>query len=159
MEDSIFEDIYGRTARSLWAYLYRLTGDSAVADDMLQETYLRLLRSPPKDDNIEEIRPYLFKIATNLARDRFRGLKRWRGSDIRLLNDRPQLSTFYGDTEMMQLFSQLKQRERSLLWLAYVEGYDHQEIGRILKLRSGAVRVLLFRARRKLACLLEDDKK
>lgn len=159
MDDSVFESIHRETARSIWAYIYRLTGDGAAADDILQETYLRLLRSPPKENSLREVRPYLFKIATNLARDRFRGLKRWKGSNDVLMTDDSHEASFYGDTEMMHYFSQLKQRERSLLWLAYVEGYDHNEIGHILKLRPGAVRVLLFRARRKLAVLLGEEKK
>ncbi len=58
--------------------------------------------------------------------------------------------------EMTQIFARLKEQERALLWLAHVEGYEHREIAEILKLNSLSVRVLLFRARRKLAHLIKD---
>lgn len=159
MEDSIFEGIYRETARSLWAYVFRVSGDPAVADDILQETYLRLLRSPPNENGMQHVKSYLFKIATNLARDRFRRLGRWKESEKVSLTDQFQLNTFQSDTEMMQVFFRLKKRERSILWLAYVEGYEQREIAEILNLRVSSVGVLLFRARRKLALLLQNNEK
>jgi RNA polymerase sigma factor (sigma-70 family) len=51
-------------------------------------------------------------------------------------------------------FQRLKPRERQLLWLAYVEGSSHKEIADCTGLRAGSIRLLLFRARRKLAELI-----
>jgi len=51
-------------------------------------------------------------------------------------------------------FAALAPRERALLWLAYVEGENHQEIADALGLARGSVKVLLFRARAKLKRLL-----
>ena len=45
MDEEAFRAFYDRTARALWVYLSRMTGDSQVADDLLQESYYRLLRS------------------------------------------------------------------------------------------------------------------
>jgi RNA polymerase sigma-70 factor (ECF subfamily) len=50
---------------------------------------------------------------------------------------------------------ELKPRERALLWLAHVEGADHREIAAVLGVAEPSVRVLLFRARRRLAAVLE----
>jgi RNA polymerase sigma-70 factor (ECF subfamily) len=55
---------------------------------------------------------------------------------------------------MRHAFGQLKPRERQLLWLAYVEGSSHKEIAEAMRLRTGSVRLLLFRARRRLAGLI-----
>jgi RNA polymerase sigma-70 factor (ECF subfamily) len=54
----------------------------------------------------------------------------------------------------MSVFGSLKPQEQSLLWLAYVEGFDHREIASALQLKEGSIRVLLFRARKKLAGIL-----
>jgi RNA polymerase sigma-70 factor (ECF subfamily) len=54
----------------------------------------------------------------------------------------------------MGVFAQLKPQEQSLLWLAYVEGFDHREIASTLQLKEGSIRVLLFRARKRLADML-----
>lgn len=55
---------------------------------------------------------------------------------------------------LRKAFQQLKMRERQLLWLAYVEGSNHKEIAALTGLRHTSVRLLLFRARRKLANLI-----
>ena len=56
--------------------------------------------------------------------------------------------------DMMRVFGQLKPQQRQLMWLAYVEGASHLEIATALGLRERSVRVLLHRARRRLAALL-----
>ena len=72
MDEDAFRLFYDRTSRPVWAYLSRATGDPRQADDLLQETYYRFLRAaaPPTDD--AHRRNYLFRIATNLVRDRYR---------------------------------------------------------------------------------------
>ena len=160
MDETIFEEIYEQTARPLWAYIARISGNPTAADDILQETYLRFLNSPPKQNDLKEAKPYLYKIATNLVYDRFRKMKR-EGKRENLLPEKSEMviENFMEELEMTQVFSRLKQQERALLWLAYVEGYEHREIARILKLNAMSVRVLLFRARRRLAQFLESEKK
>ena len=160
MDEQIFEEIYEKTARPLWAYIARISGSATAADDILQETYLRFLNSPPKENDMTQAKSYLYTIATNLAYDRFRRIKRESDVEVFLsMASEMMPNNFEEETGMMQVFSQLKQQERALLWLAYVEGYEHREIAGILKLNSMSVRVLLFRARRKLAQLLESEKK
>ena len=56
--------------------------------------------------------------------------------------------------DLRRAFDRLKPRERQLLWLAHVEGSDHREIARLTGLRTGSIRLLLFRARRRLAEVL-----
>jgi RNA polymerase sigma-70 factor (ECF subfamily) len=53
------------------------------------------------------------------------------------------------------VFGELKPQQRQMLWLSYVEGSDHREIATALGVREGSVRVLLHRARKKLASLLK----
>src|SRR5205823_5469750 len=60
--------------------------------------------------------------------------------------------------DLSRAMQQLKPRERSLLWLAYAEGSSHQEIAQSLGLKTGSIKPLLFRARRRLADLLGRPK-
>ena len=58
--------------------------------------------------------------------------------------------------DMARMFAQLTPQQRQMMWLAYVEGADHREIASQMNLRAGSIRVLLHRARRRLARLLEQ---
>ena len=53
--------------------------------------------------------------------------------------------------------AQMRPRERQLLWLAHAEGYSHREISEITGLNAAGIRLLLFRARRKIARLLREQ--
>lgn len=161
MEDSVFEEIYQATARPLWVYVARISGSATAADDILQETYLRFLRSPFDKPDVKEAKRYLYKIATNLVYKRFHEIKRESAREEKILSESSEIAPddFSEKIEMTQLFSRLKERERALLWLAHVEGYEHREIAKILKLNALSVRVLLYRARRKLELLLQSEKK
>ena len=153
LTEAEFEAFHARTSQPLWAYLRRISGDPAQADDVLQESYLRLLRHPPSLDRDErERKAYLFQIATNLMRDRWRAKERERSALDRLLSlwpRRPEPGEGLS-IDMEAALDRLQPRDRAILWLAYVEGYDHREIARVLGLQEGSVRVILFRARKKL---------
>ena len=58
-----FEEFYAATMRALRAYICRITSNEAVADDILQESYVRLLNAPPMQD--AQRRSYLYRVATN----------------------------------------------------------------------------------------------
>jgi RNA polymerase sigma-70 factor (ECF subfamily) len=155
MNEQEFRSLYDATARPILAYLVHVTGRKDVADDLLQETYCRfLVRQPPAMD-ANETRRYLFRIATNLRRDR------WRRGEDEPLQEVPD-GGFSVDVDMQMdvraAMRALKPRERELLWLAYVEGMNHAEIGAATGLRSISVRMLLFRARKKAAGLLLPKK-
>jgi RNA polymerase sigma-70 factor, ECF subfamily len=157
MEDQLFETIYEQTARPLWAYVARISGDVSAADDILQETYLRFLNASRRPAEVEEWKPFLYKIATNLVYDRFRTLKRRGETEIAESSAEADTGLAAG-VEVSQVFSRLKRQERVLLWLAYVEGYDHRQIAQVANVNKLSVKVLLFRARRRLAELIEGEK-
>ena len=61
MNEAKFEALYRRTAGKVWSYLFRLTGDAATADDLLQKTFFRILRSNPVVADDEHLRRYIYK--------------------------------------------------------------------------------------------------
>ena len=148
-----FRVFYSRTNRSLWAYLMRASGRRDVADDLLQESYCRFLAAKLPEMDAAESRSYLFKIATNLLRDRWpsREVSDVVSATRQAWEDDPETRA-----DVRRAFEQLKPRERQLLWLAHVEGFGHREIARLTGLKVASIRVLLFRARRELASVLEE---
>jgi RNA polymerase sigma-70 factor, ECF subfamily len=161
MDEDAFRAFYERTARPLWAYLARLTGDRQTADDLLQEAYYRLLRARVAVEDEAHRRHYLFKIATNLARDGYRrkatGPELVGGPVETEASDTAASQRTETRIDLARAFRRLKKRERELLWLAYAQGSSHEEIGATLGLRTGSIKPLLFRARHKLAALLRGN--
>lgn len=157
MDEVRFEIFYRRTAGGLWSYLFRMTGDQATADDLLQKAFFRYLRANPELATEEHQRRWLFRTATNLALDHFRETKRERNRVELDAVSAASPSREPRDVlrhDMMKTFAELKPRERALLWLAHVEEANHEDIGEALGVQSASVKVLLFRARKKLGELL-----
>jgi len=161
MDEEIFAGFYHRTARAVWAYLARVSGNATLADDLLQESYLRFLcATGRRQDDEESCRRYLFRIASNLLRDH------WRRPQTTALEEVPETVLVAADNRDSEridsqallgpAFARLNTRERQLLWLAYAEGCTHREIAQITGLGVASIRLLLFRARRKLARLLRQ---
>jgi len=158
MDEGSFRALYNRTARALWAYLAKMTGDSAAADDLMQECYYRFLRTRHAAMSEAQAKQYLFRTATNLLRDRWR---RGQGKVNVPLDELEEMATTERTAESVQARSDLKgalrmltPRELQMLWLAYVEGSSHKEISAVVGLRTVSVRPMLFRARQKLLGIL-----
>ncbi len=167
MDESAFNAFYQKTARLLWHYICRVGGDASLADDILQETYLRFLHAPKRKQDESLMKAYLYKIATHLIIDHWRRVKReqrWIVNTHSHEDAKPALSLTHKDTagtvilgrDMSRILLELKPLERSLLWLAYAEGSEHREIAVALGLKENSIRVLLYRARQKLARLLKQ---
>jgi RNA polymerase sigma-70 factor (ECF subfamily) len=158
IDEQAFSVLYRRTAPALRAYAARVLGSSTHADDIVQESYLRLLRSPPATDDPQQLRAFLFRVASRLIVDHWR---RWRHERGRPDESAAARGTPAADIplrlDMARVFAQLSRQQRQLMWLAYVEGADHREIAAALGLRERSVRVLLHRTRRKLARLLHGS--
>jgi RNA polymerase sigma-70 factor, ECF subfamily len=154
MDEAAFRDFYSETAPKLWSYIRRASGDGALADDLLQETFYRFLRADLPALARLQMKAYLSRTASSLLVDHWRKAKRERLWGLK---------TFFGEKaaededrggDTLRLFRLLKPQEQMLLWLAYVEGFDHREVASALQLKEKSVRVLLFRARKRLAGIL-----
>jgi RNA polymerase sigma-70 factor (ECF subfamily) len=161
MDEETFRGFYNRTSGMLWAYIARATNDASAADDLLQEAYYRFLRSAMPFESDDHRRNYLFRIATNLIRDRYRRpridgsqLPEHGEDDIAASGDLAEQTQQRAD--LRRAMARLSQRERQLVWLAYGQGSTHQEIAGALGLKTGSIKPLLFRARRKLARILRS---
>ncbi len=157
MDEARFKILYEQTSKLLLAYLLRVTGENALADDVFQESYVKLLQSELREPTDAKLKSYLFTTATNLIRDHWRRAKK----DVRWESEGSGDISTIGHEEPAHLghdfekaFEGLSPQQRSLLWLAYVEGYEHKEIAGMLGLREKSIKVLLYRARHKLKSVL-----
>ena len=148
MSELEFQRLYDSTAGPILGYLVAVTGRRDVAEDLLQEVFCRVLAHSKSITAMDahDTRRYLFRIATNLLRDR------WRSGEARPYTEPAEAGvtpSFDSSIDVRAMLRHLKPRERELLWLAYVEGMDHAEIAAATGLGRLSVRTLLFRARNK----------
>lgn len=154
-----FKGFYKRYSRGLWFYIYKTCGDENLADDIFQETFYKYLRADPIRLKLNEFqqKAYLYKTATRLVIDQKRKVKRiqqktYPGNEF----EESREHTVSLAMDMEKLFNLLKPKERTLLWLAYVEGYTHREIAAITDGKEKSIKVQLHRARKKFAGILQQ---
>jgi RNA polymerase sigma factor (sigma-70 family) len=144
----------------LQRYLSRLTGDPDLAADIAQETFVRFLERPPDEASAA---PWLFRVATNLARDSARTQTRRRqlvmkGRAMLAHADPPpppdsRVARSTARRAVNEAFEVLSEKEKTAL-LMREEGYAHREIADALGTTTGTIGTLMARALRKAAARL-----
>ena len=146
-----FDDTYERHHASLFRYLHRHTGDADLADDLAQEAFIRLFRSKVPES---EARPWLVRVATNLARDHGRSASRRARLAAARAEAGVSLATPPADAETSRAraiarvraaLDALDERERRML-LMREEGFRYREIADVVGVAPGSVGTLLARA-------------
>jgi len=154
-----FERFHAAVAPRLWAYVRSHVPDRAAADDLAQEAFTRVLASTFTPESEEHLVRYLYRTATNLLHDRGRGAARGTAVPLEEAEGRatPPAASPAARVDLERALRRLRPKDRELLWLAHVEGIDHQRIAELTGTAPGSVRVLLFRARQRLAKLLRPE--
>jgi RNA polymerase sigma-70 factor (ECF subfamily) len=146
-------ELYRGSAAHVFGYLIRLVHDRAVAEDLLQESFVRVARSLPALKEPAAARAYLFRAATNLAIDRVRALRRRRDTALDGV-DEPHAPAASADGALLAehrdaasrvraALSALEDRDRAALLLRFVHGFRLAEVGQAIGLTDrGAARVV-----------------
>ena len=159
MEWQGVNQLYGQYRRELFAYLSTLCGDRNLAEDLLQETFVKAFFSlSPHHTNV---RAWLYLVARNLYFDQCRTSRRLCGeaSDSQMDHSPgPEERVLWDerDQALHQALNRLEERKREILTMQYFGGLSHKEIGRILKIRPDYVRVLGCRGKKELKQWMEE---
>ena len=142
----IFEQYHGMVFRTA----YRLTGNAADAEDVLQNIFLRLIRRPPGHQLADE-ESYLRRAAVNASLDVLRAKQA--NSAVPL--DEASIPGAKSDTSeiresLRRAFARLSPRSAEIFALRYVEDFTNQQIARMLEISQVLVAVTLHRTRRQL---------
>jgi RNA polymerase sigma-70 factor (ECF subfamily) len=152
----LFQAHYERVFRTA----QRITGSTADAEDVLQTVFLRLVKNPESHDFAGHEEAYLSRAAINASLDLLRSRSRSRSVGLEDIDIDAAVSTFknpemqHADKELQKLIRQAVARLGStaaeMFVLRYYEGYDNQEIAKIMGTSQMVVGVVLHRARTKL---------
>lgn len=158
---SAFEQLYCRHATAIRMLCLRHLRSDASADDVVQETFLRLVRGACRVEAGFNVRAWLHRVAANLCIDLLRAQRRRPGSDdddmvmrtipTRERADQPEAAyeiTWLRET-VSRVAAAMPARQRAALVLRELEGLSYNAIAEQLQLSPGAVETLLFRARRR----------
>jgi len=154
-----FETLFGRWQGPLRRHLSRMLDDPAAADDAVVETFLRLHRHRHRWREGTALRPWLFTIARNLARNRLRAQRLWGWLPLTSARDRPAPATPAGDEVRRRVsaaFAALPAAQREACSLRLLGDLPVEEIARVTNVPVGTVKSRLFHGLRRLRVLLAD---
>lgn len=161
-----FRGLFDEHARAVYNHGFRLTGDWSVAEDVVSLTFLEAwrLRGRVEAGTEGSLRPWLFGIATNVARNVRRAARRYEGALVRLPRQRSEpdiaeeVVARLDDQERIarvrSALAALRAPEREVLALCVFAGLDYGEAAEALGVPVGTVRSRLSRARTRLSRLV-----
>jgi len=141
----------------LYRVAFSVVRNAAEAEDIVQDVFLRVLEHQPKLGSIVEIRPWLVRIAWNLAIDRTRKVRPSQLDDLfaaELLSREAATDQALAGSEqtrrVLRAMERLPPRERQALLLSAMEELSNAEIAAVMNRSESSVRSLIFRARTRL---------
>ncbi len=150
--DPAFRELVRRYERPVFSLLYRMVRDRTLAEDLAQETFIKVLNAIGTYNPQYKFSSWIFKIANNAAIDHLRR----REIDTLSLDGSPHART--PDEMSARAIAQLRPEYRACILLRHVEGHSYEEIADILDLPLGTVKTYIHRARNELRGYLEDRK-
>ena len=161
-----FEVLVGRYKNAIVSFLFRFVGDFRTAEDLAQETFLRVFKKIHEYNNSAKFSTWLYTIASNLAKDEFKRRVRhpaksldWKGGTD-TTRDVPQVKADTTESvpdvqlehdearkTVNKALDLLEAHDREILVLKDVQGLSYEEIAQILDLPMGTVKSRISRAR------------
>jgi RNA polymerase sigma-70 factor (ECF subfamily) len=165
--DAAFSELYRAHGRDVYSYSYYRVGNHHDAEDLTEQTFLQAYRHferAQRESQGRPLRPWLIRIAHNLAANYYRDRSRRPQTTIDDADDLPTMQTTEGlvqDRDDLQRILRGVQRlpddRREALIMRFALGMDNREIARALGRTDGATKVLLHRAIRQLEGIVKDD--
>ena len=165
-EEAAFREIVSRYKNSLYAFLRQFLNRHDLVEDVFQETFLQLFASRDSFDTSRPLRPWLFTIAANKAKDALRKWQRTSAVSIGTIADSEELSfddmlnTVTSDNTMPydelqkdetaervgQIIADMPENLREILNLAYFQRFSYKQMAEILSIPIGTVKSRLHTA-------------
>ncbi len=162
------ETLINRHQATVRSFLRKLTRRDDVADDLAQETFLRLLRYAENYDPKYPMRTWLLTIARRLSINRLRraDTKQTALPDAPLVSREPDPAQVVGDDEhrrhlrlrLDKALSQMTEPQRTALTLFHQQGLSIEEVAAVMESPTGTVKSHLHRGRAAMRSILEQER-
>lgn len=162
MNNKLLQKMYELYYNELYIYLRALCKDSALAEDLIQETFMKAILSLP--DEHTNVRAWLYMVARNLyfnyaaKHKRQMPLSDWESEEPAIADDMlERMITDEWYRSLHQGLQQLSDNKREILMLQYFGGFSQKEIASMMHLSLENVRVMGHRAKKELAKILKEQ--
>lgn len=158
--DSIkYENIVISYANNIYRLAYGYCGNKSDAEDVMQNTFLKLLTTDTAFQDEEHIRKWLIRVAANEAKNICRSSWRRRVVSYDALDQELKMEDFDRENQyvLFQAVTSLPEKYRFIVHLYYYETYSVKEIAALLELKETTVQTRLQRARQKLKKMLKEE--
>ncbi len=160
-DNSGLEEIICSFKDGLILYLNGYVNDLGVAEELTEETFVKLVVKRPRFSQQSAFKTWLYTIGRNVTIDYLRRSKKAElplDDCLQICDEEAGLERSYIRQEdkiiLHQCMKQLKQEYRQVLWLAYFEGFSYQQIARILRKTTHNIETIAYRARQALKTIL-----
>ena len=157
-----FAELVRRWQARLFRHACRMTGEREAAADVVQESWLAVLKGLPRLADVDAFPKWVYTVVTNRSADWVRKRQRqrrltaaWTEKQQEAANDASR--TRAAPSSLADALEPLNTRERGLITLYYIEGFSTEEIADILSIPRGTVKSRLHAARAKIRAQMEDD--
>ena len=172
-EPGAFDELFHRYRDQIYSLAYRMTGSAVEAEDLCQEVFIVALKKMDSFEGRSAFSTWLYRVAINRSRDYLRKKKRSPETVSSSMEGSPEIPDSFAapsavperaavSADAQRLVSEallkLPSNLRAPLVLHELEGLEYSEVARLLRLPVGTVKSRIFRARTKLAVLLEEHK-
>ncbi len=133
MTDQRLADLYRAHGPAIFARCLRLLRDRAAAEDATQETFLKVFRHLARAPGDDEVRMWIFRIATNVCLSQLRQRTRRAAAPVDAPDPQRSTEELMSDRDLAaQLVAHAPERLSAPAWLHYVDGLDQGEVARVL---------------------------
>ena len=173
--ETAFRELIGRYERPVFSLIYRLVRDRERAEDLSQETFIKVLNALDRYDPSYKFSSWIFKIAHNTALDQLRKKEpdtlsldgsphaetaaEAEASTVTVTSDEPSPEDYAAHRELSgvldKAISKLRPEYRTAIVLCHLEGRPYEEIAEIMDVPLGTVKTYIHRARHELRHHLE----
>ena len=153
--------LYARHQRRAFAQCYRMVGNSDTSEDLVQESFLRVLRHRDKFRGESRFTTWFHRITSNVCLDHLGAQRREVAAFDEFAADREGCETFTAmdesDISVTRIaFDKLSKEKQQLLIMARIDGCGYKEIGAQLGTSEGAVRVRVHRTMHELKSIIDE---
>lgn len=148
---SAFEELVDGYRVPVWRYLTHLVADRALAEDLTQETFLRVYRHLGRFEGRSKFSTWLFRIARNIGIDALRRRERRDLLPFRIGRTPLEVPSPESGVAVFSVVAELDAPIREALLLVEVLGLTYREVGEVVGIPEGTAKTRVFRARRELA--------